>query len=218
MTSLQGDLLPAVAALAPATLLRRLAEAASTGEPAQVSVHLSGGQVLDGLLVRIGADRGQEVVVLADGREGRLGYALLANVVAVEVREPERVQDILTEGKLPQPAGGEPVTRLALQRYFAPSEEFPVQVDWAAMPGTGPVLANLERLLRGLREIAREVCADEMGRQAWARMGTLQVAQADGVPLSVQPVSGGLSVQADLTAALPRDLAGQMSQQVNALL
>jgi len=38
------------------------------------------------------------------------------------------------------------------------------------------------------------------------------------VPLSVQPVSGGLSVQADLTAALPRDLAGQMSQQVNALL
>jgi hypothetical protein len=204
--------------LAPATLLGRLADSGSTGEAAEVTVHLSGGQVLGGRPVRVGTDHGQEVVLLASANGGQLGYALLANVVAVEVRDPERFQDILTEGRLPQPTTGEPISRLALRRDFPPSEGFPVQVDWAAQPDSGPALANLERLLRGLREVAREVCVDEMGRQTWARIRSLQVSHRDGVKLSVQQVPNGLSVQADLTAALPRDLTGELGRQINASL
>jgi hypothetical protein len=218
MTSPRDDLSRAAVVMAPATLLRRLADAASFGEVAEVRIHLSGGQVLDGLPVGVGTDHGQDVVLLAGAPGEGLGYVLMANVVAVEVREPERCQDILTEGRLPRPVTGEPVTRLGLRRDFAPEAEFPVHVDWAALPDTSPVLANLERLLRALREIAAEVCADEMGRQAWARMRTLQVAHRDGADLSVQRVPDGLSVQADLTAALPRDLTGVLRRQINASL
>ncbi len=39
-------------------------------------------------MVAVGADRGSDVVVLADPETGRLGYALLSGVVAVELRDP----------------------------------------------------------------------------------------------------------------------------------
>jgi hypothetical protein len=208
--------LPQVAvAMAPATVLRRLADA---GAAPDVSVHLAGGSVLAGRPVRVGSERGQEVVVLAGGRGGHLGYALLSSVVAVEVREPERFQDVLSDGRLPRPVTGEPVTRLALRREFAPTEELPLGVDWEALPDSAPALANLDRLLRALREIAGQVRADEMGRQAWARIRVLRVGHRDGARLSVQSVPDGLSVEADLTAALPRDLGGELGRQVDALL
>lgn len=215
MTSVQDGLSQLAVALAPATVLRRLADSGSAGE---VSVHLAGGQALGGRPVKVDTDRGQEVVLLAAAHGGQLTYALLANVVAVELSEPERFQDILTDGWLPQPVTGEPITRLALRRDFSPSEGFPVQVDWAAVPDSGVELANLDRLLRGLRQIARDVCADEMGRLAWARIQALQVAHLDGAKLSVQRVPDGMLVQADLSGALPRDLTGELGRQINALL
>jgi len=205
-------------ALAPSTVLRRLADAGGIGEATEVTVHLSGGQVLGGRPVRVDADRGHDVVLLEDARGERLTYALLANVVALEVHEPGRVRDVLTEGRLPQPATGEPVTRLALRRDFAPTEEFPVLVDWAAVPDSTDELANLERLLRTLRQIAHDVCADDMGRQAWARIRTLQVAHHRGAAPSAVRTSDGLLVQADLSAALPRDLAGELGRQIDGRL
>jgi hypothetical protein len=201
--------------MAPATLLRRLADAE---EAPEVSVHLAGGAVLAGRPVRVGNDRGQEVVLLAGERGRRFGYALLSSVVAVEVPEPERFQDVLTDGRLPPPVTGEPVSRLALRREFAPSEQLPLWVDWEAQPGSAPALANLDRLLRALRDVVDEVRADEMGRQAWARIRVLRVGHREGARLSARAVADGLSVEADLTAALPRDLAGDLRGQVNELL
>lgn len=218
MISSQDGLSQEADALAPATVLRLVADAASADEPPAVSVYLSGGQIIDGRLVRIGTDHGHDVVVLAGAHPGQLRYALLANVVAVEVRGAEPFRDILTGGRLPPPATGELVTRLMLRREFAPSEEFGVQVDWAALPDSGPQLDNLDRLLRGLRETVREVRADEIGRQAWAPVRTLQVEHRGGSGLSAQRVPDGLSVQADLTAALPRDLIGELRRLFNALL
>jgi hypothetical protein len=203
-------------ALAPATVLRRLADGA--GEAPEVGLHLAGGQVLAGRPVRVDTDRGQEVVVLAGGRGGPLTYALLASVVAVEVREPERVQDVLTGGRLPPPVTGELVTRLALRRDFVPGDEFPLQVDWASLPDSAPGLANADRLLRGLRDVARGVGADELGRQAWAAIRALRVVHRDGAALSVRRAPDGLLVEADLAAALPRDLAGELGRQINAVL
>jgi len=204
-------------ALAPSTVLRRLADA-GVDEAPEVTVHLSGGQVLDGRPVRVDAERGEEVLLLETARGERLTFALLASVVAVEVHRPDRVRDILTEGRMPQPATGEPVTRLALRRDFAPSDEFPVRVDWAAMPDSADELANLDRLLRALRQVAGSVCADRMGREAWARVQALQVAHHGGARPSVLRTSDGLLVRADLSAALPRDLVGELGRQIDALL
>jgi hypothetical protein len=49
-----------------------------------------------GGLVTVGADRGSDVVVLADPETGRFGYALLSSAVAVELRNPGPFQDLLT--------------------------------------------------------------------------------------------------------------------------
>jgi hypothetical protein len=88
---------------------------------------------------------------------------------------------VLHQGTIAEVAG--PVVRylvalapgLADEREFPPSAEFPLQVDWAALPGSGAVLANLARLLAGLREATRQARADEMGRRAWAQVRALQV-------------------------------------------
>jgi hypothetical protein len=218
MAAFQDGLLREAVAFAPTTVLRSLADVIGTGEWPEVSLYLLGGQVLGGVLVRVGADHGQDVVVLADPHTGRFGYVLLANVVAVEVRAPERFQDVLTEGRLAQPVTGEPVTLLALRREFAPSAGFPLDVDWGALPDSGPAPANLDRLLRGLRELVDDVCADEMGRQAWARIRTMSVAHRSDVRLSVERAPDGLVVLADLAVALPRDLTGQLRRQFNELL
>ena len=211
-------LVKAAVALAPETMLRTLASAAAEDAPPFLTVRLSGGHVLEGGLVAVGADRGSDVVVLADPETGRLGYGLLSSVVAVELRNPGPFRDLLTGGRLPLPQAGEPVTRLALQREFAPSEEFPVDVDWAALAGSGLLLGNLAVLLRGLRDAVAQVRADEMGQRAWEQVRTLRVEHHAGTPLSVLPFSGGLTVQTDLTAALPRALTGELVRKISDLL
>lgn len=218
----EKDLLHALAAMTPARVLEALCGATGSGERAAVGVHLSSGQVVSGLLVTVDTDRGHEVAVLADPDSGSLLYVLTADVIAVEVRTPGPFTDVLTEGRLPTPVpadGGEPVTRLALQREFGPDSEFPVDVDWQAQPGSGPQLENLARVLRGLRTAAAAVRADELGRTAWnERVRTLRVEHRAGAAFSVEPTADGLSVVADLAAALPRDLPAALQQQINALL
>jgi hypothetical protein len=183
-----------------------------------LTVYLAGGQVLGGGLVTVGANRGDDVVVLADPETGRLGYALLSSVVAVELHNPEPFQDLLTGGRLPLPQAGEPVTLLALRREFAPAGEFPVDVDWAGLNGSGLVTENLAGLLRGLREAVARVSADDMGQRAWAQVRTLRVEHHAGSPLAVLPVTDGLAVQADLAAALPRALPAELVRRISALL
>jgi hypothetical protein len=210
-------LVKAAVALAPEAVLRTLASAAGDVPP-YLALHLSGGHVIAGGLVTVGTDRGAGVAVLANPESGRLGYVLLSSVVAVELRNPEPFQDLLTGGRVPLAQAGDPVTRLALQREFAPTGEFPVEVDWAALGESGVMTGNLASLLHGLRHAVAEVRADDMGQQAWARVRTLRVGHQAGSPLMVTPVSGGLAVQADLTTALPRGLAGELATKISALL
>ena len=213
-----SPLVKAAVPLAPGTVLRTLASAASDEDSPDLTIYLSSGHVLGGGLVTVGADHGSDVVVLADPDTGRLGYALLSSVVAVELSNPERFQDLLTGGRVPLPQTGEPVTRLALQREFPAAEGFPLDVDWAGLDGSGPVIGNLASLLRGLRDAVARVCADEMGQRAWAQVHTLRVEHRAGSRLTVVPVTDGLEVQADLTAALPRALAGELASEISALL
>jgi hypothetical protein len=204
--------------LAPEAVLRTLAGAAGREGPPFLTVYLSGGHVLAGGLVTVGTDRASEVVVLADPEAGRLRYALVSSVVAVELGNPGPFRDLLTAGRLPLPQAAEQVARLALQREFPPGEDFPLDVDWAALAAAGLVTGNLASLLRGLRDAISQVRADDMGRQAWAQVRTLRVEHRPGSPLSVLPAGGGLAVKADLTAALPRALASELTTKISALL
>jgi hypothetical protein len=217
LTVPDGDLMRAVVAMTPARIIQSLFDVAAPADPAVVSLHLTGGQVLGGLLVSVGTDRGHEVAVLHDPHTGRLGYALLANVIAVEVANPEPFLDVITEGRLPVP-GEEETSRLALQREFGPGGSFPVQVDWAATPSSGAALANLARLLNALRTAADGVMTDEMGQAAWRRVRVLRVEHLSGSGLVVDQTADALSVQADLAAALPRDLAAELLHKINAVL
>lgn len=211
----------------PVGVLRLLAGAdrAPGADPPIVAVHVSGGATLSGALVAVGADGGSETLVLADRQTGRLGYAATASVVAVELHNPAPFQDLLTGGRVPPPQVGEPVSRLALRREFAPAADdgFPLAVDWTALPDSDRLTANLAVLLRGLREAVAKVRADEMGRRAWSEIGVLRVEHRTGVPLSVsrgqgEPDRGELSVYADLSAALPRAADRDLYQKISALL
>jgi hypothetical protein len=214
---LDDPLVKAAVPLAPEAVLRTLAGVGSDAPPL-LTVRLTGGHVLDGGLVGVGTDRGSDVLVLSDPETGRLGYALMSSVVAVEVHNPGPFQDLLTAGRVPLPQVGEPVTKLALQREFPPTGEFPVDVDWAAFGSSGSMIGNLAGLLRGLRDAVASVCADDMGQRAWAQIRTLRVEHDAGSPLSVAPVPGGMAVQADLTAALPRALGDELARKISALL
>ena len=208
-------------ALTPAAVLRLLAaivRADGDGELPALAIHLTGGQVLDGYLVRVDADQGHEVAVLAGRATDRLTYALTADVIAVTVHDPERFQDALTAGALPRPSTGPPPSRLALRRDFAPTADFPLRLDWEGLPDSGDALANLARLLRSLREASDEIRADELGRRAWVQIRTLLVEHQPGRQLAVERRPDGLAVVADLAAALPRQLTGVLRGQLNALL
>jgi hypothetical protein len=216
MNSPDAALLMAAVAVTPASVLRSLAAAGAAPDLPAVTVYLVSGQVLDGRLVTVGTDHGHEVVVLAVGPQ--LAYAQLADIRAVGVGAPERYRDILSGGALPMPATGDPVTRLGLRRDFPPSPEFPLDVDWDALPDSAEALANLARLLDGLRTATAEVCADELGRRAWAAIAVLRVEHRTGTAVSVQAGPDALSVRADLTAALPRQLTDELRRQLNSVL
>jgi hypothetical protein len=221
MSSLDAGLSAAAVAFTPATVLRLLAAtsevaAVDPAELPQVCIHLSSGQLLDGQLVRVGTDHGHEVVLLAVGPE--IAYLQMADVRAVTVHAPERYRDVLTGGALPPPVTGTPVSRAALRRDFAPSPDFPLETGWDELPDSAEALANLAQLLSKLRTAIEEVRADALGRQSWAQVRALHLAHQAGSTLSVHRVPDGLAVQADLTAALPRDLAGELRRQLNSVL
>jgi hypothetical protein len=216
----RNDLARSLVALTPASIIAQLGglAVAAEGEPPLLSVHLTNGQVLDGALMRVDADRGTDVLVLADSRTGRLAYAPLANVAAVELCNPEPFQDVITGGRLPSPLGGAPVTRLTLQREFSATREFPLHIDWAALDGSDLLLGNAARLLRALRESVAQVRSDDMGREAWEQVHALRVEHHAGTGLAVVLASDGLAVRADLSAALPRDLSAELFKKISALL
>jgi len=216
----RNDLARSLVALTPASVIQQLGDltAAAEGEPPLLSVHLASSQVLDGALMRVDADRGTDVLVLADTRTGRLAYAPLANVAAVELRNPEPFRDVVTGGRLPLPLGGGPVTRLALQREFPSARDFPLHIDWAALDGSDLLLGNAARLLRALREAVAQVRSDEMGREAWGQVHALRVEHHAGAGLAVLPTPDGLAVRADLSAALPRALPDEFFKKISALL
>jgi hypothetical protein len=214
---LDDPLVKAAVPLAPETVLRTLAGVGSDAPPL-LTVRLTGGHVLDGGLAAVGTDRGSDVLVLSDPETGRLQYALMSSVVAVEVRDPGPFRDLLTGGRVPVPQAGEPVSRLALQREFPPTGELPVDVDWATLDNSGVMIGNLASLLRGLRDAVAAVCADDMGQRAWAQVRTLRVEHQAGSPLSVASAPGGMAVQADLTAALPRSLEDELARKISTLL
>lgn len=216
----RNDVARSLVALTPASVIQQLGglTAAAEGEPPLLSVHLASGQVLDGSLMRVDSDRGTEVLVLADSRTGRLAYAPLANVAAVELRNPEPFRDVITGGRLPSPPAGGPVTRLALQREFVFTREFPLHIDWAAVDGSDLLLGNTVRLLRGLREAVAQVRSDEMGREAWEPVHALRVEHHAGAGLAVVSAPDGLTVRADLSAALPRALTDELFRKISALL
>lgn len=215
-----NELARSLVALTPANVIVQLAglAAAVEGEPPVLSVHLASGQVLEGALIRVDADRGTDVLVLAGPQTGRLAYAPLANVAAVEVSNPEPFRDVLTGGRLPAPLAGGPVTRLMLQREFPATQEFPLHIDWAALDGSDLLLGNAARLLRALREAVAQVRSDEMGRLAWEQVTALRVEHQPGTGLAVALASGGLVVRADLSAALPRGLPDEVFNKLSALL
>src|SRR5439155_11617715 len=221
MSSLDAGLSTAAVAFTPATVLRLLAETTEVAavDPAElpgVRIDVSSGQVFDGQLVRVGTDHGHEVVLLAIGAE--IAYLQMADIRSVTVHAPERYRDVLTGGALPPPVTGTPVSRLALRRDFAPSPDFPLETDWEQLPDSAEALANLAQLLSRLRAAVDEVRADALGRQSWFQVRALHLPHHDGTALSVQRVPDGLSVEADLTAALPRDLAGELRRQLNSVL
>jgi hypothetical protein len=172
---LDDPLVKAAVPLAPERVLRTLARVATDDSPPFVTVHLSGGHVLDGDLVTVGVDHGNDVVMLVNPQTGELGYALLSSVLAVQLRNPAPFSDMLTEGRVPLPQAGEPVTRLALQREFTPTEKFPVDVDWPALGGSDRVIA---RCCRG------SVCR----RHGPAGLGAGPHAPG-GTPRRIEPVS-----------------------------
>jgi hypothetical protein len=137
---------------------------------------------------------------------------------SVSLFPPQLFQDVLTEGRLPLPVAGEPVTRLASQREFAPTTDFPVQVDWEALAGSDRLLGNLARLLGGLREAIAQARADEIGQRAWDQVDSLRVEHRAGSKLSVQRTADRLSAHVDLSAALPRAAAGELYREISALL
>jgi hypothetical protein len=220
MTWPRNDLARSLVALTPASVIRQLGglTVAAEGEQPMLSVHLASGQVLDGALMRVDADHGTDVLVLADSRTGRLAYAPLANVAAVELRNPEPFQDVVTGGRLPSPPIGGAVSRLGLQREFPATPEFPLHIDWVALDDSDLLLGNVARLLRALRDAVAEVRADDMGREAWARVRALRVEHHAGTALAVVSAPDGLVVRADLSAALPRALSDDVFRKISALL
>ena len=121
MAPTDTELMRKAVALAPAAVLRKLADALPLEEHADdlpvVTVQLSGGHSVTGGLVAVDNDRDQEVAVLTTAYELRnpvdhLVYFLVRDVIAVAVHTPGRVRDVLSAGALPSPDSGEPVIPL----------------------------------------------------------------------------------------------------------
>lgn len=99
--------------MAPDTVLRDLSAAmarAGLSERPVVRLRLTSGHVEEGRLLRVGADRTEEVVVLGSPPHRVQPpevavYVRMRDVVSVGVFEADRFRDVLSRGELPPPVG-----------------------------------------------------------------------------------------------------------------
>jgi hypothetical protein len=225
-TTVDAELAAKAVPLAPDTVLRALIGACAgtdVSERPVVRLRIASGHLVEGRLLGLGADRHEEVVVLGCPVDGQrlpdeAVYVRVRDVVSAGVLDAQRYRDVLSGGALAVLPAGQPVTRLELRRRYAPTDDLPLRLDWQAMPDSAAVTANLDALLAALGRAAEAVRVDELGRRAWAGLSTVGVEHQAGQRLTVARTQDGLLVAADLTAALPRDLAGELSRQLNAAL
>ena len=203
---------------APVRVLHRLAPLATDDSLPSVTLLLTAGHQITGGLATVGTDRADDVTVLAvdDG----LAYVALRDVVAVVVHWPERVRDVLTAGALPAASGsgGGEVTRLGLLREFAPTDAFPTRLDESRLPTEPAQLGALRALLLALRERTEATRADAFGREAMRQVTAVGFDPAPGEGLDLRLDDGRLAIRADLSAALPRDLADHLGRRLDAML
>jgi hypothetical protein len=225
-TTVDAELAAHAVPLAPDTVLRALMGACAgtdVSERPVVRLRITSGHLVEGRLLGLGADRHEEVVVLgcpADGQRlpDEAVYVRVRDVVSAGVLDAQRYRDVLSGGALALLPDGEPTSRLALRRRFAATPDVPLRLDWDALPDSPAVTANLAALLDGLWLAVDAVRVDDLGRRAWAEVSAVRVEHLAGARLLVRPTPAGPLVTADLTAALPRDLTGEMSRQLNAAL
>ncbi len=227
MDTVDSELAMKVVPLAPDGVLRALATAsAGTGVDQRplVRLRIASGHVVEGRLIGVGTDRDEEVAMLGCSAGGtaqpldEVVYLRMRDLVSTGVWHPERYRDVLSGGALALLPDGEPTSRLALRRRFAATPDVPLRLDWDALPDSPAVTANLAALLDGLWLAVDAVRVDDLGRRAWAEVSAVRVEHLAGARLLVRPTPAGPLVTADLTAALPRDLTGEMSRQLNAAL
>jgi hypothetical protein len=160
MTSLDPELAVKAVALPPADLLIALAEAVDPAAGFEalpvVSVRLSGGHVLGGRLLGVGADRRERVAVLvgagaAQDSADQFTYIPLAHLITLTVHDPSAVRDVLSVGALAAAPDGWATSRLQLRRDFPATREFPLDINWDVIPDSPTTLTNLHRLLAALR-------------------------------------------------------------------
>ncbi|HKS98860.1 MAG TPA: hypothetical protein VJT31_04950 [Rugosimonospora sp.] len=223
---MDADLAAKAAALAPDTVLQILASATigvAVDQRPVVRLWIAAGHVVEGRLLGVGAERGDEVVVIGvqAARHQRLDevvYLRMRDVISAGVLAPEQFRDVLSGGVLPLASAGRPVSRLALRREYASMHDLPLRLDWAAMPDPPAATANLAALLAALHGAVSAVRADDLGRAAWAAVTTVRVEHRVGEPLGIERSPGELLVVVDLTAALPRGLDAEIARRLNTVL
>lgn len=172
-----------------------------------LTVHLSGGQTLVGRFLAFEADPREGAALLLHSTDtvGRFdaAYVALESIAALIVHHQRESVAALSSGRIapiPQDVPG----RLVIERRIAElnpalsrlsGAPLGLRIDWAALGLTDVARAAASLVVEALPGALEQICADTLGREAMAKVTTIEVGCGDSLQLVREGASLRLSMQ-----------------------
>lgn len=186
--------------------------------PVLISVSLSNGSYIEGIVLDIKEENYQKSVCMLSSEE-QVWFFNVQNLVSITVRQPKKMVVALSKGSISRPMdpANQTLTVLQLKRWLQAEKsrlgnqikEF--NIDQLPLNELNNRL-NIKDVFNALKKAVSQITIDDLGKNAWQAIDTIVLQQADALSINVQ--AARLTISLAIDKALPKELSKILEEKL----
>ena len=186
--------------------------------PVLISVSLSNGSYIEGIVLDIKEENYQKSVCMLSSEE-QVWFFNVQHLVSITVRQPKKMVVALSKGSISRPMdpANQTLTILQLKRWLQAEKlqlgnqikEF--NIDQLPLNELNNRL-NIMDVFNALKKAVSQITIDDLGKNAWQAIDTIVLQQADALSINVQ--AARLSISLAIDRALPKELSKILEEKL----
>ncbi|CAZ97438.1 hypothetical protein [Zobellia galactanivorans] len=186
--------------------------------PVLISVSLSNGSYIEGIVLDIKEENYQKSVCMLSSEE-QVWFFNVQHLVSITVRQPKKMAVALSKGAISRPLNQEKetLTVLQLKRWLnaektqlgSQIKEF--NIDQLPLDAANNRL-NIKDVFSALQKAVSQITKDDLGQDAWQAIDTIVLQQADALNIAIQGTT--LTISLGIDRALPKELSKILEEKL----